>query len=70
MFDVPGKIEFVRRGGDIVTDSLAFPNQYALGRVAKVEIEEVEVEPKQSPRAPPVLSQPPATVPAEKVSSE
>ena len=34
VFDVPGKVEFVRRGGDIVTDSIAFPNQYALGRVA------------------------------------
>ena len=34
LFDVPGKIEFVRGGGAIVTDSLAFPNQYALGRVA------------------------------------
>ena len=31
VFDKPGKIEFVRKGGDIVTDSLAYPNEYALG---------------------------------------
>ena len=28
---MPGTVEFVGRGGDITTDSLAFPNQYALG---------------------------------------
>ena len=65
VFDMLGKIEFVRRGGDIITDSLAFPNQYALGRVIEVE---VEVEPQQSPGAPPVLSQP-ATVHAGKLAS-
>ena len=31
VFDRPGKIEFVRRGGDVVVESLAMPNQYALG---------------------------------------
>ena len=30
-FDVKGKVEFVRRGGDVVVESLAMPNQYALG---------------------------------------
>ena len=29
-FDMPGKVEFVRRGGDVV-ELLAMPNQYALG---------------------------------------
>ena len=30
-FDVKGKVEFVRRGGSIVVESLAMPNQYAGG---------------------------------------
>ena len=31
VFDKVGRIEFVRKGGRIVTDSIVFPNQYALG---------------------------------------
>ena len=30
-FDVKGKVEFVRKGGDVVVESLALPNRYALG---------------------------------------
>ena len=33
-FDVQGKVEFVRRGGDVVVESLAMPNQYAGGERA------------------------------------
>lgn len=31
VFDKPGRVEFVRRGGAEVTESLPFPNKYALG---------------------------------------
>ena len=40
LFDVPGKIEFERSSdrGFIITDSIAYPNQYALGRVALADL--------------------------------
>ena len=31
VFDVKGKVEFVRRGGGVVVESLALPCRYALG---------------------------------------
>ena len=39
-FEPPGRVDLVRLGGDIVTESLDMPNEYALGPVVVTQTEQ------------------------------